>query len=82
MRYTKSGEEDYEQVRKCIDGEIEPKQTSLNAGSLMIFRGNQSLHRVTEVEEGERILITLNFNTKPGIPLSEKSRQTFFGRTK
>lgn len=82
MRYTDNGEEDYEQVQKCIDGEIEPKKKSLNEGGLMIFRGNQSLHRVTKVEEGERVLITFNFNTKPGIPLSEKSRQTFFGRTK
>jgi len=81
MRYTDDGEEDYERVRRCIDGEIEPKRASLDAGGLMIFRGNQSLHRVTEVEEGERVLVTFNFNTKPGVPLSEKSRQTFFGRT-
>lgn len=80
MRY-KNGAEDYEQVRKCIDGEIEPQKKSLDAGGLMIFRGNKSLHRVTKIEAGDRILITLNFNEKPGIPLSEKSRQTFFGRT-
>lgn len=82
MRYADNGEEHFEQVRKCIDGEVEPQRKSLDEGGLMIFRGNQSLHRVTEVEEGERVLITLNFNTKPGISLSEKSRQTFFGRTK
>lgn len=82
MRYKDNGEEDYEYVRKCIDGEIELQRKSLDEGGLMIFRGNQSLHRVTEVEEGERILITLNFKEQPGIPLSEKSRQTFFGRTK
>jgi hypothetical protein len=81
MRYTDEGQEDYEFVRKCIDGEIEPKQKSLEEGGLMIFRGNQSLHRVTTVEKGERILITFNFNTKPDVSLSEKSRETFFGRT-
>lgn len=81
MRYKENGE-DYERVRKCIDGEIDPQKKSLNEGGLMIFRGNQSLHRVTEIQAGERILITLNFNKKPGIPLSEKSRQTFFGRTR
>lgn len=82
MRYNDKGEENYDFVRKCIDGKIAPQRKSLDEGGLMIFRGNQSLHRVTPVEEGERILITLNFNTKPGISLSEKSRQTFFGRTR
>lgn len=81
MRYNEDGDENYELARQCIDGEIPPQKKSLEDGGLMIFRGNQSLHRVTEVEAGERVLITLNFNTKPGISLSEKSRQTFFGRT-
>jgi alkylated DNA repair dioxygenase AlkB len=81
MRY-RNGEEDYERVRKCIDGEIPPQEQSLREGGLMIFRGNQSLHRVTKVEEGERVLITFNFNTTFDTSLSEKSRQTFFGRTK
>ncbi|MSR67770.1 2OG-Fe(II) oxygenase [Candidatus Peribacteria bacterium] len=79
---TKNGVEDYEYARKCIDGEVCPQEKSLREGGLMIFRGNQSLHRVTEVEEGERVLITFNFNTKPDVSLSENSRQTFFGRTK
>lgn len=82
MRYKENGEEDYEGVRKCIDGEIIPQKKTMNAGALMLFRGNQSLHRVTRVEAGERVLVTLNFNKKPGIQLSEKSRQTFFGRIK
>lgn len=80
MRYLKNGEENYEQVRKCIDGEIEPQKKTLNEGGLMIFRGNRSLHRVTKIKTGKRVLVTLNFNEKPGIPLSEKSRLTFFGR--
>lgn len=81
MRYRENGEEDYEKVRQCIDGEITPQRKSLDEGGLMIFRGNQSLHRVSDIEAGERILVTLNFNKKPGVSLSEKSRQTFFGRT-
>ena len=46
----------------------------------MIFKGNKSIHQVTAVEEGERILVTFNYNTKMGVSLSEKSRETFFGR--
>ncbi|QQR83257.1 hypothetical protein IPJ72_05660 [Candidatus Peregrinibacteria bacterium] len=63
-----------------IDGKRKPQVKSLDAGGLMIFRGNQSLHRVTPVKKGKRILVTFNYNQKPGISLSEKSQQTFFGR--
>tara|TARA_E500000075_G_C6877123_1_gene262624 strand:+ start:107 stop:277 length:171 start_codon:yes stop_codon:yes gene_type:complete len=51
-------------------------------GDLMIFKGNKSIHQVTPVEEGERILVTFNYNEIPGISLSEQSRRTFFGRIK
>lgn len=80
MRYDENGKEDYETARKCIEGELQPKRESVQEGSLMIFKGSQSLHRVTDVEKGERILVTFNYNTKPDIPLSERSRMTFFGR--
>lgn len=80
MRYDKNGNEDYEMARQCIEGEIKPQRQSVSEGSLMIFKGSQSLHRVTDVEEGERVLVTFNYNQKPGVPLSEKSRMTFFGR--
>ncbi|HEY4474157.1 MAG TPA: 2OG-Fe(II) oxygenase [Candidatus Paceibacterota bacterium] len=82
VRYTPKGEEDSATLTKILDGKLEPKRVAMEAGSLMIFRGNRSLHRVTPVESGERVLVTLNYNVKPGIPLSEKSRKTFFGRTK
>ena len=51
-------------------------------GDLMIFKGNKSIHQVTAVEEGERVLVTFNYNEVEGIPLSEQSRKTFFGRIK
>ena len=51
-------------------------------GDLMIFKGNKSIHQVTAVEEGERILVTFNYNEAEGISLSEQSRKTFFGRIK
>lgn len=80
MRYDENEEENYELVEACLDGQVEPQRQSVEEGGLMIFRGNKSLHRVTPIEAGERILITLNFNTQPGISLSEQSRKTFFGR--
>jgi len=80
IRYTPDGKENYEALRKAIDGELSPKIARMNAGALMLFRGNKSLHRVTKIEAGERILVTLNYNLSPGVSLSEKSRMTFFGR--
>ncbi|OGI85848.1 hypothetical protein A3A05_02025 [Candidatus Nomurabacteria bacterium RIFCSPLOWO2_01_FULL_41_12] len=82
MRYGAESKEDYETLRKILDRKLKPKRVLMGEGTLMIFRGNRSLHRVTKVEVGERVLITLNYNIKPRIPLSEKSRMTFFGRTK
>jgi len=79
-RYADNGTEDYGAVAAILDGKIEPERVSVGEGSLMIFRGNRSLHRVTEVESGNRVLVTLNYNLKPGISLSEESRATFFGR--
>lgn len=80
MRYDENGKENYPLLEKILDGQVQPKRTIMQEGDLMIFRGNRSLHRVTKIEKGERILVTLNYNMKPGIPLSEKSRMTFFGR--
>ena len=44
------------------------------------FKGNKSIHQVTEVIKGERILVTFNYNVTKGVSLSEQSRKTFFGR--
>lgn len=80
MRYDETGRENYNFLEKILDGKIEPQRTKMTAGDLMLFRGNRSLHRVTNIRQGNRVLVTLNYNVKPGIPLSEKSRLTFFGR--
>ncbi len=82
MRYAQNGKENYELLDEILDGKIQPKRVTMEDGDLMIFRGNRSLHRVTKIERGERILVTLNYNVKPMIPLSEKSRMTFFGRVR
>jgi len=79
MRY-KDGEEDYALVEKILDNEVSGTKIDSFEGDLMIFKGNKSIHQVTAVEEGERILVTFNYNEKIGVSLSEKSRKTFFGR--
>ena len=89
------GEFEYrEMVRNCekddsafadteavIKGKLQPKTLAIGDGSLVLFRGRNSLHRVAPVvSEHARILVTLNFNTEPGIMLSELARMAFFGR--
>ncbi len=55
--------------------EIEP-------GALVLFRGRNSMHRVTQSQgETPRVLVVFAYNTEPGIGLSEEAKQTFYGRT-
>ena len=78
MRY-KEGDEDYGFVEKILDEKIKGTKAESLEGDLMIFKGNKSIHRVTAVEKGERILVTFNYNENKGVSLSEQSRKTFFG---
>ena len=81
MRYI-DGQENYDFVEKILDNKVSGTKIDSLEGDLMIFKGNKSIHQVTAVEEGERILVTFNYNEVEGISLSEKSRKTFFGRIK
>jgi len=81
MRYT-NGKENYDLVEKILDKKVKGIRVDSLEGDLMIFKGNKSIHQVTAVEEGERILVTFNYNEESGVSLSEQSRKTFFGRIK
>ena len=81
MRYN-DGKENYDFVEKILNNKVSGTKVESLEGDLMIFKGNKSIHQVTAVEEGERILVTFNYNEVEGIPLSEQSRKTFFGRIK
>ena len=81
MRYN-NDKEDYDLVEKILDKKVKGTRVNSIEGDLMIFKGNKSIHQVTAVEEGERILVTFNYNEESGVSLSEQSRKTFFGRIK
>ena len=81
MRY-KNDKEDYDLVEKILDKKVKGTRVNSIEGDLMIFKGNKSIHQVTAVEDGERILVTFNYNEESGVSLSEQSRKTFFGRIK
>lgn len=52
------------------------------AGTLALFNGNRSLHRVTPIEaKPERIVLVMSYDSKPDTVFSNDIRQNFFGRT-
>ena len=81
VRDAESGKEDYELAGKVLNGEVPPISVSTEPGALVLFRGSNSMHRVTASQGDEtRILAVLAYNAEPGISLSESARRTFFGR--
>lgn len=81
VRDADSGDMNYPLSEKILAGEVESKTLSMQAGALVLFRGRNSMHRVTPTEgEQTRMLVVLAYNTEPGISLSESARMTFFGR--
>jgi len=81
VRDADAGEYNFETVGKLLDGEIEPERIAMDAGTLVFFRGRNSIHRVTPTEgDKTRMLAVLAYNSEPGIELSESARMTFYGR--
>ena len=73
--------ENYTRVKKILEGLEKPKTLEFNPGTLVLFKGENSIHRVTPViGEVSRILVVLAYNSEPGISLSEEARKTFYGR--
>lgn len=80
-RNADAGEMGFENVKKVLNGTITPEKLSINAGDLVLFRGRNSMHRVTPVMgDTTRKLVVLAYNSAPEISLSESARMTFFGR--
>lgn len=81
LRDADSGEMNFPGVAEVLDGKRQVKTLAIDPGTLVLFRGRNSLHRVTPVEgERERMLVVLAYNSEPGISLSESARMTFYGR--
>jgi len=81
MRDADRGEMNYSGVSQVLSGERESKILTAQAGTLVMFRGRNAIHRVTPVQgETTRMLVVLAYNSKPGIKLSESARRTFYGR--
>lgn len=82
VRDADAGEMSFDAVADILDGRQPVQQLTADAGTLVFFRGRNSIHRVAPNEgERTRMLAVLAYNTEPGISLSEAARMTFYGRT-
>ncbi len=81
MRDADAGEMNYEAVGALLDGEMEPQVLQMEPGTLVLFRGRNSIHRVSPNEsDTTRMLAVLAYNSQPGVELSQNARMTFYGR--
>jgi hypothetical protein len=81
LRDADAGEMNYVGVAEVLDGKRTSKILAAEAGTLILFRGRNAMHRVTPTEgDITRMLVVLAYNSKPNVELSESARMTFYGR--
>jgi hypothetical protein len=81
VRVADAGQMNFELSGQVIDGEIATEKLAMDPGALILFRGRNSMHRVTPtIGERTRMLAVLAYNTEPGVSLSKSARMTFYGR--
>ena len=81
VRNSESGEMGFDKAKEVITGKIVPSVLNLDPGTLVLFKGRDSMHRVTPtVGEKPRYLVVFAYNSKPGVSLSKSAQKTFYGR--
>ena len=81
MRNANSKEMNFSGVEAVLNDKVPVKTLHMEEGTLVLFKGLNSLHRVTPtIGNRTRILVVLAYNNKAGVSLSETARMTFFGR--
>ncbi len=81
VRDADAGEMSFEAVNAILDGQTAVEQLVVDAGTMVFFRGRNSIHRVAPNEgEKARMLAVLAYNSTPGVALSEAAQMTFYGR--
>jgi len=73
----------YEGVGKLLQGEKSGIRVNpLEAGTLNVFAGKNTLHRVSTVRGAcSRLVAVFSYYDRPGVTLSEKERLGFYGRS-
>lgn len=72
----------YEGVARLLaDEDEQARSIRLTAGTLNVFRGKNTAHRVTAIEgERERIIGVFSYYEQPGVNFSDVDRIKFYGR--
>ena len=75
--------EDHEAVGRVLDGRADGvRRLEFEPGTLLIFGGRRSIHRVTAIEGGQpRLVAVLCYGTEPDVINSDLVRELFWGRT-
>ena len=73
----------YDGVARLLRGEDhEVKTLALTAGTLNVFRGKNTAHKVGTVKGGrERIIAVFSYFDRPGVMFSREDQLGFYGRT-
>jgi hypothetical protein len=76
------GDPNYEGVAQLLEGrDAEVKLLHLDAGTLNVFRGKNTAHRVTPVRgPTDRIIAVFSYFDRPGVTFSPEERIGFYGR--
>ncbi len=81
VRDADAGDMNFEQTEAILNGDCAVESLAMDPGTLVLFRGRNSMHRVTPVTGNTtRMLVVLAYNSEPGIALSESASNTFYGR--
>lgn len=73
----------YDGVARLLEGrDPQIQNLHLKAGTLNVFRGKNTAHRVTTVQGNrDRMIAVLSYYEKPGVMFSNEERIGFYGRT-
>ena len=76
-------DENYAGVGRFVAGENDALRINpLQSGTLNVFAGRNTLHRVSTVQGGRpRLVAVFSYYDRPGVQFSNEERQGFYGRT-
>ena len=78
-----AGDENYSRVKQLFDGSMDGVvQVPMHPGTLLLFEGRNSIHRVTPIHGNTtRLVALLAYDTKPGTRSSKTLQMARYGRT-
>jgi hypothetical protein len=74
-------DQNYDGVADLLEGRRSPVQMPVTAGTLNIFKGKNTAHRVTPINgDQDRIIAVFSYFEKPDVQFSDEDRIGFYGR--